>query len=455
MRFRTFLIIALALSVLFAIVFFANSNRELLVERFELFAGTTIPVGWALFWAFVIGVAITAFVGLAREAGMMLERWRMRSASRKADEIEDEYSRGLVALLEGREDEALRSFRAVIERDSRHFNTLLKLGEVLRAQGKHEEAIEFHRKAQNLKPDSTRPLYALAEDHEAAGDMDRARAVVGKILAIDKSSQAAWRRLRSLHIKELNWDDAIDAQARLERLAGGRPAETDRQTGLGIRYELASTRLRQEKPRDAIAGFRKLLKDCESFIPAHVGLGKAIAASGRESEATAAWHTGFETTGSPIFLTLLENHHLEREQPLAAIEALKECVARVRHDTLPRFHLGKLYFRLEMLDDALSVLGSLEGRASYAPSLHYLLARIHDRRQNWREAANAYRKVIKEMDLVQLSYACRACDAPCTEWTPRCASCGRWNTTEVNFREEISLDELGLSPAPIYSTDEN
>lgn len=455
MRLRTFLIIALALSVLFAIVFFANSNRELLVERLELFAGTTIPVGWALFWAFVTGVAITAFVGLAREAGLMLERWRMRRASRKADEIEDEYSRGLVALLEGREDEALRSFRAVIERDSRHFNTLLKLGEILRAQGKHEEAIELHRKAQNLKPDSTRPLYALAEDHEAAGDMDHARAVVGRILALDKSSQAAWRRLRAIHVKERNWEEAIEAQSKLERLAGGRPADTDRQTGLGIRYELAGARREQGKPRDAIAGFRKLLKECESFIPAHVGLGQALCASGRDGEAIEAWHNGFESTGSPIFLTLLENHHLKREQPLAAIEALKRCVARARRDTLPRFHLGKLYFRLEMLDDALSVLASLEGRASYAPSLHYLLGRIHDRRKNWRQAADAYRKVIKEMDLVQLDYACRACGAASTDWASRCESCGRWNTIEVNFREEISLDELGLSPAPIYTTEDS
>jgi lipopolysaccharide biosynthesis regulator YciM len=278
--------------------------------------------------------------------------------------------------------------------------------------------------------------------------------VVGKILALDKSSQAAWRRLRALHIKERNWDDAIDAQARLERLAGGRPAETDRQTGLGIRYELATGRMKQGKPRDAIAGFRKLLKDSESFIPAHVGLGRALRDSGRDAEAIEAWHTGFESTGSPIFLTLLENHHLEREQPLAAIEALKKCVARARRDTLPRFHLGKLYFRLEMLDDALSVLGSLEGRASYAPSLHYLLGRIHDRRKNWREAADAYRKVIKEMDLVQLDYGCRACEAASTDWAPRCESCGRWNTIEVNFREEISLDQLGLSPAPIYSTED-
>ena len=145
--------------------------------------------------------------------------------------------------------------------------------------------------------------------------------------------------------------------------------------------------------REAINQLRRLVKEHDSFIPAHVGLGRALREAGRESDAVNAWYDGFEVTGSPIFLIELEDHFLAREQPLAGIEALKRCISRSQKDTLPRFHLGKLYFRLEMLDDALSVLSSLEGRAEYAPSLHYLLGRIHERRQNSAEAMRAYRKV--------------------------------------------------------------
>jgi hypothetical protein len=38
------------------------------------------------------------------------------------------------------------------------------------------------------------------------------------------------------------------------------------------------------------------------------------------------------------------------------------------------------------------------------------------------------------------------------EWADRCPNCGEWHTIEVKFREEISLEELGLSPAPIYTS---
>ena len=454
MRLRTFFFIALVLVALFAVLSFFYANSALLAQRLELAGGATLSVGMALAWAFALGVAVTATIGLARELGRMLERWRMRRAGRKAEEIEEEYSRGLVAVLEGREEEALRSFRAVLERDSRHFNTLIKLGEVLRRQGKHAEAIECHLKAHHLKPDSTRPLYALVDDHEAKGEMDRARAVLGKILSIDKAAAGAWRKLRALHAREQDWVAAGEAQARLERLSRGRPADGDRRWGLGIRYEIARRQLADGRTREATAGFRRLIKENESFIPAHVGLGEALSDGGEEREALEAWHGGFERTGSPIFLTLLENHHLQREEPMGAIEALKRCVARARRDTVARFYLGKLYFRLEMLEDSLAVLSSLEGRATYAPSLHYLLGRIHERRENWLDAIGEYRSVIKEMELVQLDYRCQACRAATMEWTDRCSSCGEWNTVEVNFREELSPDQLGLAPAPIYTTDD-
>ena len=59
---------------------------------------------------------------------------------------------------------------------------------------------------------------------------------------------------------------------------------------------------------------------------------------------------------------------------------------------------------------------------------------------------------VKETNLIELDYGCRVCDGTRFEWTARCPQCDEWNTIEVNFREEISAEELGLAPAPIYSS---
>ncbi len=453
MKLRTFFFILLAMGAVYAMASLFVANREVLARDFHFWGGVDLHVGLTLLLFLLAGVAITLLAGLTREASRMMESRRRRKESRKSEQIEEEYSRGLAAVLEGREDEALGHFRAVLEWDSRHFNTLLKLGEVLRHQQKFDEAIEYHRKAHHLKEDDPRPLYALVEDYEAKGDMDRSRAVLGRILALKKDSVSAWRTLRDLHIKERTWDKALEAQERVEKYSrtGNGRRDADLRTAKGIRYEMACGVLASGKTKDAAAALRKLLKDDPRFIPAHVRLGEALRQEGLETEAVEAWFQGFETTGSPIFLTVLEEHYLQQEQPMSAIEALKRCVARSRRDTVPRYYLGKLYFRLEMLDDALAVLAALVGRASYAPSLHYLLGRIHERRKNFRDAASEFRKVIKEMELVQLEYRCGACGRASTEWNDRCEGCGAWSTIEVDFREEMELSELGLAPAPVYT----
>ena len=205
-------------------------------------------------------------------------------------------------------------------------------------------------------------------------------------------SIAAWRKLRSLHMKEGNWKKALEAHERVGKFSDpGDPKNVfDLRVGTGIQYEIAVDRLRSGKPREAIAILRRLLKEQKQFIPAHVKLGEALREQGQESEAIQVWYDGFAATNSPIFLTTLVEHHLQREQPLAAIEALKHCISKASKDTVPRFYLGKLYFRLEMLDDAFVVLTALQERATYAPTLHYLLGRIHERRGNQRDAAIEY-----------------------------------------------------------------
>lgn len=454
MKLRTFLHILISMGVAYAMISLFVANRAVLIEhRFHFWGGVDLPVGLTLILFLVAGVVITLLAGLTREASKMMEGWRLREASRTNEAIEEEYGRGLSAVLEGRDDEALRHFRAVLERDSRHFNTLLKLGEVMRVQERYDDAIEYHRKAHHLKDDDPRPLYALVEDYEAKGDLEHARNVLGRIIGLKRDSLSAWRKLRWLHMKERNWPKALAAHHSVEkRLNRLDPRDrADARFGLGIRYELAGDLLNAGKAKDAQNALRKLIRDDPRFIPAHVRLGEALRAQGLPNEAVEAWYNGFEITGSPIFLTNLEEHFIALEQPLGAIEALKRCVARARKDTLPRFYLGKLFFRLEMLDDALAILQSLDGRASYAPTLHYLLGRIHERRRNHRDAATEYRKVIKEMELVQLEYRCLACKQTRAEWSARCAHCGEWNTVEVDFREEISLDDLGLAPAPVYT----
>src|SRR5262245_18244365 len=299
MTLRTFVYILVAMGAAYAMITLFVANRVVLKEHtFHFWGGVDLPVGLTLILFLAAGVVITLLGGLTREASRLMEGWRSRQATRIGEEIEEEYARGLSAVLEGRDDEALGHFRAVLERDSRHFNTLLKLAEVLRSQERYDEAVEYHRKAHHLKDDDTRPLYALVEDYEAKGDLERARTVLGRIIALKRDSISALRKLRWLHMKEGSWGKALDAHQRVEKRLNSRDPRdrSDARFGLGIRFEIAGDLLTAGEAKDAAAALRKLLKDEPRFIPAYVRLGEALRAQGLASEAIEAWYQGFEVT---------------------------------------------------------------------------------------------------------------------------------------------------------------
>src|SRR6185436_8778864 len=95
---------------------------------------------------------------------------------------------------------------------------------------------------------------------------------------------------------------------------------------LGVKY------MKDGKTRIAVNLFRRLIKEDPLFIPAYIRLGATLREMDDEREAAEVWNRGFEITGSPIFLTVLEEHYLDQEQPLAAIEALRHCVAAAKKD---------------------------------------------------------------------------------------------------------------------------
>jgi len=454
MKIRTFLWITLGFGVLAAVGLSFYRNQELLWSRFHLAGKTNPPIFAVIITAFAIGVGFTMALGLTRELKIQFHRYRRYRAEKRMIEVEEKLYEGLQAVMEGREQDALRWFRAVLEADPTHFNALLKLGEVLCAMGRCDEAIEYHRRAQGMRSDDTRPLYALASDYDAQGDLEKAKKTLTKIIELKpKAAQSAYRRLRSIAMKEGSWIEALEAHNKIDRILrkSGRQDQGEKEIGLGIRYSLAFKYENDGKSKVAVSLYRRIVKEYLLFIPAYIRLGAILREMGDEREAVEVWNRGFELTGSPIFLTVLEEHFLDSGEPLAAIEALRHCVAIASKDTLPRFFLGKLYFRLEMLDEAYDTLMALQGRTSYAPTLHYLLGRINERRGNHRGASEQYRKVVKELELVKLEYRCLACGAKLSEWVDRCPKCEEWNRVEIDFREDISLQDLGVATAPVYS----
>ena len=91
--------------------------------------------------------------------------------------------------------------------------------------------------------------------------------------------------------------------------------------------------------------------------------------------------------------------------------------------------LGRVYFELEMLDEAADVFEKLEVRAPDLPVIHAFLGAVFERRGDTRDAFEEYRRALRMSHGVRLAASLprRAAPPPPT-WQDRCPQCQRWNT---------------------------
>lgn len=454
MQIRTFLGILVSLALVACLAVLVNQNQPLLDQPFKIAPDRTAPLWMVLVGSFLIGVLTFLVLFLLRGSADLVERWRMLQGRRAGRAVDELYSRGMEAVLEGRDEKALEHFQSILSREPENFQALVKAGSVLRSLKRLPEAVDMHKRAHRLKDTDMEPLYELVKDYEAMDQVGKAKVVLNRIIQLrPRRALSAYRKLRKYAIRESDWGRAWELQGLIEDQIEKTPykLEAEHRYNIGIRYEMACAAAREGKERDALNSLRKITRSDPAFVPAHVKLGETLKHQGQTEAAVQVWAAGFEQTGSPVFLGIVEEHFLSEEDPGRAIEAAQEAVARSRKDFLPRFFLAKLYLRLEMIDEAHREFMALASRATTSPTLHAYLGGVLERRGEYREAASEYRQVIKDLDYLKLLYRCQVCDERSAAWADRCGVCGEWNQIALDFGEDPSLEDLGLSPGPVYS----
>jgi len=452
MNVKAFLALLVALVLVFGTSFLIIGNHDILKQNFVVYKDLVVPMYVMLALAFGGGLLISFVSLLYSGFHTSFVNWRRNRQLRASEAVELEYGRGVEEILSGREGMALKHFQKALDRDPRHLKSLLRAGETERKQGRVDQAVELHQKAHHLVEDEVAPLYALADDYEVVEDWGRLESSLKKIIELKpKVSLTSYRRLRDLYIRLARWEEAESVQTRISSWPKREPAMLDEDNELqGIRYQIGLQKKEALQLKEAVSEFRKLLKRHPGFIPAYVALGETHLEAENLRLALEIWEKGFLATNSPIFLERITEFLLERNDPQQAIEIHRRVATRADKDIIGRFMLGKLYYRLEMVDDANDVFDSLREDMANSPTLHYLLARIRQRRGDYEGAVNSYRKVIRDLKSVELTYECTSCQASYDEWIDRCTNCSAWGTIEVQMKENITPEALGLSSRPVY-----
>ena len=451
MKFRHFLALFGVIGLFFLSVYWVTLNYDNLIKPFYFLKGWPVPYWLAMFVFFLAGLFLMGIL-------FLIDAWRknirLRDLARQKTEraaTGEALEMAVFFLLQDDEEAAARLLE--VHRSGGSAGPEARLLDVCMAlrAGDYGKA-ESHLARAAAETDSRLVSLLRSRIHHLRGDFDGAIAVL-ESLAKDLPASlegTVQRKLRRIYMDAGKWALALAMQESiLARASKPEEKSSEERLKVVLQYEQAKQMMGEGKDKDAGSLLRLLVKDHADFISAWVLLGEILHRGGEDDKAVGAWQEGFLATHSGVLLHKIEELYLEKEQPEAALEAINQMRFKVQKDIIPRFFLGRLYYRLEMMEEAYRFLGNLRTAAPHSGVLHYLLGSIEDRMGKGSQAASSYKRALVNLEPLQNEYFCFACATPHREWSDRCPKCRAWNSVEINFKEEFREDDLGLKISPI------
>lgn len=441
MRTKTLVSLLLVFAFVWFVVATIKNNQDQVEVRLAFIGPLTLELWAIMLAAFGIGAALILFFDIAGGARRFARDWKAKQLLRAREKTEDLFLAALDDMINERHEQAVEGYSQVLSRDPEHLNAHIKRGDSLRMLQRYREAAESLERAIELASDNLVALYSLSEVYLELGDAAPAQSVLERIISIDpKTTISAHRKLRDLKMKQGDWTKADELQAEIEKMVTlTEEKELARATAQGIRFELGCDQISRGLYREAATSLGSIIKRDDAYVPAYLKLGEAQMAAGETDEALESWRRGYQATGSTELLSAVQNHFLRVNQPDEAIRVWKQAIVLSENEAPLRYCLGKLHYRLFMLDAALNEFRLIEDAVSGLPALHVYIARILENKGDLQGAVAKNKTVLGEVGGLMTDYCCSFCQKRFPEWRAQCDQCKKWNT--------VALD-VGSSPAP-------
>jgi tetratricopeptide (TPR) repeat protein len=452
--FRLLLTIFLVSAGIFLYSYFRELNPGTVLIRtssavqFELSPITLVLISMA------IGAVIVAFaVGMQQTAHAILN-WRSNRLVRRKEKVDALHREGTHAFMSKRTIEAIGLFEKALAMDPNRVDSLLWLGNIYRSEQNYAEAVRLHQHAHRVDDRNIEVLLELGKDLEGAKRYEDALQALQKILKIEPDNLTALIRKRDLHIRLEKWSDALEIQHRL--LKANLPApekQAEASLLVGCMYEVGRQLLERGHPDKARRYFRGAIKKDRSFLPAYIGLGEILIHEGKTKEAVEILKKVYARTRSVIILHRLEELFLDQSEPSEIIRVYQDALRQDPQNPVLQFYLGKLYYRLEMIDEAFDVLSTIEGPQDQLMDYHKIMANLFLRKQHFEQAIVELKKALSFKKRVVVPYICTQCQQESVEWSGRCRRCARWNTlTALPWLEAGQVAASAEEGAPAVRT---
>lgn len=381
-----------------------------------------------------VGAFFMLLLFIIRDTKHYVDRWQYQKRQKKQAKVQELYSKALNNLLaHHNQAEAKNLLNQILLEDSNNLNALLQLGDIAANEEDFRSAREYYQKAKDIYPHKLEPLFSLAALMEKTDKFSEALRYTEEILDIDEKNLSALSTKRNILEKLGRWDEVVSVQKTIMKYEHSeKDKQREKEKLIGYKYEYGRDSLENGDLEKAKKAFRTVLRLEKNFIPATLGLAEVLLREGETEEAINLLEKTYEQTSSLILLLRLEDLLISVGEPLRLIRIYKGKISRHPQDFTLKFFLGRLYSRLEMIDDAFETLTSIEPGASQNPEMHQLLGKLYLKRNQVDKAAHEYRKALDfSRCAFTISYVCDKCGHLTPEWSGRCPDCHRWSTYQI------------------------
>ncbi len=431
-KFTVFIFILFLVAVAVLAVF----NQEVTTVRIPFGKVYETPTIALMLLSGAVGALMMLIIFVVRDTKKFVDNWQYQKRQKKEERIRELYSRALNYLISHHnKEDAKNLFKEILKEDPEHINALLQLGDIAVSEERLNEALEYYQRARDLSPQNIEVLFALVRLMEKNNRLTDALRYIEEILDIDDENLTSLYKKRDILERLERWDELVFVQKKIfKNEHSEKDRNRERQILVGYKYEYGRNSLENGELEKAKKAFKTVLRLEKDFTPAILGLAEVLLREGETEEAINLLEKSFERTSSLIVLSRLEDMLINVGEPLRLIRIYKNSISRSPHDNILKFFLGKLFYRLEMIDDSFDTLASIDTTGVTSPELHQLMGNIYIKRNQIDKAVEEFKKALDTSKCVEsLSYTCKVCGYKSTEWSGRCPNCKMWDTYRLNI----------------------
>ncbi|BCB97179.1 tetratricopeptide repeat domain protein [Dissulfurispira thermophila] len=413
--------------------FFAVENKDIVSIKVPFGSSYEIPKIALILLSTTLGALTVLIIFFIRDTKRVIDNLQYQKRQKRDAKIQEFYSKALNAILGNKEEEAKEALKEILKEEPEHVDALLRLGDISLSHKDYKSALEYYKKAKDANPENLQALLSIETVMEKIERYDDALKYLDDILDIDPENLTALYRKRAILEKKDMWDDLLSLQKAIIKLEH---SESDKQRGeqrlLGYKYEYARASLESGELEKAEKAFRTMIKLNEGFVPAYLGLAEVILTKGETEEAINFLEKSYDQLKSIIILARLEDLLINVGEPGRLIRFYRNAIAKNPQDNGLRFLLGKLYYRLEMVDDAMEILNSIDTNVFSVPELFSLRGELYIKRNQIQKALDELKKACGIRRPFRIQYCCSNCGLRSEDWSGRCPQCMEWNTYRLD-----------------------